>query len=256
MNTTRSDRSGRLARRVWGSTVTRGVLSVTLGVGSALGVTIAEEAPAEPSSLRPDGDLRSRRTGKRVEPVSISDAPHRPPRASSERVKPRDRDSAVPRWRRARRRLLRFGAVVLALIVAFFAAGAIYLATLPSVGDARQRAYRILALHHGRYAGPQPARRLRDAVVAVEDEHFYANFLIKHPRRGRTSRPRHPGRQPRSGRQHDRAAAGQAALRSRHRPRRDAARHRARGQALAPLSQAANPRHVPQHRLLRAWLLG
>ena len=68
--------------------------------------------------------------------------------------------------------------MVLALIVALFAASAIYLATLPSVGDAQQRAYRVLALHHGRYAGPQPAARLGDAVVAVEDEHFYANFLI------------------------------------------------------------------------------
>jgi membrane peptidoglycan carboxypeptidase len=74
--------------------------------------------------------------------------------------------------------VLRLGAVVLALVVAFFAAAAAYVATLPSVGDARQRVYRILALHHGRYAGPKPAHRLGDAVVAVEDEHFYANFLV------------------------------------------------------------------------------
>ncbi len=52
------------------------------------------------------------------------------------------------------------------------------MATLPSVGDAEQRVYRLLALHHATYAGPQPAARLGDAVVAVEDEHFYANFLI------------------------------------------------------------------------------
>jgi membrane peptidoglycan carboxypeptidase len=88
------------------------------------------------------------------------------------------RDSAAPRWSRARGRLLRFGSVSVALIVAFFVAGAIYVATLPSVGDAQQRAYRLLALHHGTYAGPRPAARLGDAVVAVEDEHFYANFVI------------------------------------------------------------------------------
>ena len=88
------------------------------------------------------------------------------------------RDSAGPRWRRARRRLLLLGAVAAGLIVAFFAMGAAYVATLPRVGDAEQRAHRILALHHGTYAGPQPAVRLGDAVVAVENEHFYANFLI------------------------------------------------------------------------------
>jgi hypothetical protein len=73
---------------------------------------------------------------------------------------------------------LLFGAVAAGLIVAFFAVGAIYVATLPGVGDAEQRVHRILALHHGTYAGPRPAARLGDAVVAVEDEHFYANFLI------------------------------------------------------------------------------
>jgi membrane peptidoglycan carboxypeptidase len=46
------------------------------------------------------------------------------------------------------------------------------------VGDAEERVHRILALHHATYAGPQPAARLGDAVMAVEDEHFYANFLI------------------------------------------------------------------------------
>ena len=62
--------------------------------------------------------------------------------------------------------------------MAFIAVGAAYVATLPGVGDAEERVHRILALHHATYAGPQPAARLGDAVVAVEDEHFYANFLI------------------------------------------------------------------------------
>jgi membrane peptidoglycan carboxypeptidase len=84
-------------------------------------------------------------------------------------------NSARPR---GRRRLMLAGAVALALIVALFAAGALYVAELPTVRDAQQRVNRILALHHGTYAGPAPAARLGDAVVAVEDEHFYSNFLI------------------------------------------------------------------------------
>lgn len=69
-------------------------------------------------------------------------------------------------------------AVVLALIVTVFAAAAIYVATLPSVGDAQRRVHEILVLHRGTYAGPKPPARLGDAVVAVEDEHFYSNFVI------------------------------------------------------------------------------
>ena len=67
-----------------------GVLSMTLGVYTALGVTIAEEAPAETSSLPANGDILSRRTRERVQPVSSSASPHRPPRASSGRVEPRE----------------------------------------------------------------------------------------------------------------------------------------------------------------------
>jgi penicillin-binding protein 1A len=49
---------------------------------------------------------------------------------------------------------------------------------MPSVGDAPARVHRILAAHHGRYApAPAPAR-LADAVVAVEDEHFYDNVFV------------------------------------------------------------------------------
>lgn len=76
------------------------------------------------------------------------------------------------------RRLLLLGAVALGVLVALLAAGAVYLATLPSVGDAEQRVHQILVLHDGSYAGPDPAARLGDSVVAVEDEHFYSNFLI------------------------------------------------------------------------------
>lgn len=49
--------------------------------------------------------------------------------------------------------------------------------TLPSVGDAGARVRRILTLHSGTY-GRSPPRRLSEAVVAVEDEHFYSNFVV------------------------------------------------------------------------------
>jgi Transglycosylase len=151
---------------------------MTLGVDAALEVTIAEEG------------MRTRRASKQAETYSVVGSANvsnrsqsvsrlvsrrADPLGASSRAKP---DSAAPRWRRARRRLLLFGAGTVALIAAFFAMGAIYLATLPGVGGAEQRVYRILALHHGLYAGPQPAAQLGDAVVAVEDEHFYSNFLI------------------------------------------------------------------------------
>jgi penicillin-binding protein 1A len=55
---------------------------------------------------------------------------------------------------------------------------AIYVTTLPSVTDADARVDHILSVHHGTDLGLSPPRRLGDAVVAVEDEHFYANFII------------------------------------------------------------------------------
>jgi membrane peptidoglycan carboxypeptidase len=70
------------------------------------------------------------------------------------------------------------GAAALAVIVILSVAGVVYVTTLPGVGNAQRRVDRILELHHGTYAGPAPAVRLGDAVVAVEDEHFYSNFMI------------------------------------------------------------------------------
>ena len=58
------------------------------------------------------------------------------------------------------------------------AAGVVYLAILPSVGDAPQRVEQILAAHHGIADGPRPPSKLGDAVVSVEDEHFYSPFMI------------------------------------------------------------------------------
>jgi membrane peptidoglycan carboxypeptidase len=78
-----------------------------------------------------------------------------------------------------RRRRLVTTLVSLALTaLTAFAAASLYVISLPSVGDAQTRVERILALHHDPYGAMPPPRRLGDAVVAVEDEHFYANVFI------------------------------------------------------------------------------
>jgi membrane peptidoglycan carboxypeptidase len=79
---------------------------------------------------------------------------------------------------RARRSVVRAVVALLALTAVLFAAGAVYVAALPSVSDARQRVQRLLATHHGTFGGLRPPAKLAAAVVSVEDEHFYANFLI------------------------------------------------------------------------------
>jgi membrane peptidoglycan carboxypeptidase len=79
---------------------------------------------------------------------------------------------------RGRRLALRAVLVLVALVAILVAAGLVYLALLPSVGDAEHRVDRILALHHGTAGGPQPPAKLGAAVVSVEDEHFYSNFLV------------------------------------------------------------------------------
>lgn len=66
----------------------------------------------------------------------------------------------------------------MALILALFAAAALYVATLPGVGNAEERVQQLLAAHQTTAGGPRPPARLGDAVVAVEDEHFYSNFLV------------------------------------------------------------------------------
>lgn len=66
----------------------------------------------------------------------------------------------------------------MALILALLAAGALYVAILPGVGDAEQRVQQLLTAHHARTGGPRPPAKLGDAVVAVEDEHFYSNVVV------------------------------------------------------------------------------
>jgi penicillin-binding protein 1A len=71
--------------------------------------------------------------------------------------------------------------VVIGALVATFlalpAAGTIYLATLPGVGDAEARVEAILTRHGGRALPPPPPARLADAVVSTEDENFYDGVI-------------------------------------------------------------------------------
>lgn len=76
------------------------------------------------------------------------------------------------------RRLLKVLAILFVIALALFLAGAVYVISLPGVGDAETRVQQILAAHHGVYSPPPPPRKLGDAVVATEDEHFYSNFLV------------------------------------------------------------------------------
>jgi hypothetical protein len=84
----------------------------------------------------------------------------------------------VPPRSRAQRRIIR-GAWALVAVVAIAVVGSTaYVISLPGVGDALSRVKQILALHHGVYGRPPPPRILGDAVVSVEDEHFYDNFVV------------------------------------------------------------------------------
>jgi len=79
---------------------------------------------------------------------------------------------------RGGRLAIRAALAVLAAVAVLVAAGIAYLAILPSVGDAQQRVERILALHHGTPGGATPPAKVGAAVVSVEDEHFYSNFVV------------------------------------------------------------------------------
>jgi membrane peptidoglycan carboxypeptidase len=79
------------------------------------------------------------------------------------------------RWLLLARRVLLAAAGVIGVV---FAAGGVYLLTLQGVGDAQQRARRIMRAHGESVAVLPTPRRLVDAVVSVEDEHFYNNAVI------------------------------------------------------------------------------
>jgi membrane peptidoglycan carboxypeptidase len=80
--------------------------------------------------------------------------------------------------RQLRGRLLKGVAILFVVGLALFLAGAAYVISLPGVGDAEMRVHQILASHHGIYSSQPPPQKLGDAVVSVEDEHFYSNFLV------------------------------------------------------------------------------
>jgi membrane peptidoglycan carboxypeptidase len=84
----------------------------------------------------------------------------------------------VRRWPRRRRRLAAAFGAVLAALVTVCVGAAIYLATLPGVGDAESRVEAILARHGGRALAPPPPVRLGVAVVSTEDESFYDNVFF------------------------------------------------------------------------------
>ncbi|MGZ4266604.1 MAG: transglycosylase domain-containing protein [Solirubrobacteraceae bacterium] len=84
----------------------------------------------------------------------------------------------APARSHARRRIIK-GAWALIAVAALVVVGStVYVISLPGVGDALSRVKHILALHHGSYERPPPPRKFGDAVVSVEDEHFYDNFVV------------------------------------------------------------------------------
>lgn len=66
----------------------------------------------------------------------------------------------------------------LAAVVLLLLAGAVYMLTLPGVGDAEARVRRILAEHGGVQGKLPPPTKLGRAVVEVEDENFYSNVGV------------------------------------------------------------------------------
>lgn len=69
-------------------------------------------------------------------------------------------------------------ASALAILVLLLGAAAVYLATLPGVGDAESRVEAILARHGGRALAPPAPARLAAAVVSTEDGNFYDNVFF------------------------------------------------------------------------------
>ncbi|MGN6664345.1 MAG: transglycosylase domain-containing protein [Solirubrobacterales bacterium] len=74
------------------------------------------------------------------------------------------------------RKLLLVGVPASALAVV--AICAVYVWSLPGVGDAEARVRAILAAHGGSLEAAPPPIRLGEAAVAIEDEHFYSNVVV------------------------------------------------------------------------------
>lgn len=84
----------------------------------------------------------------------------------------------APARSHGRRRIIRAASAVVVVVAIVAVGSTIYAISLPGVGDAVARVKQIVALHHGTYVSPPAPRKLGDAVVSVEDEHFYDNFVV------------------------------------------------------------------------------
>lgn len=83
-----------------------------------------------------------------------------------------------PGRRRLLKWALRSAACLGAAIVVLGIAGGIYLSSLPGVGDAEARVRALLVAHDSAPGAMPPPVRLGQAIVAVEDEHFYSNVAV------------------------------------------------------------------------------
>ena len=80
--------------------------------------------------------------------------------------------------RRFRRHVVRGALALVAVIVAVILSAVGYELALPGVGDASNKVAAIINAHHGQLEGLPLPTKLAQAVVAVEDEHFYSNAFI------------------------------------------------------------------------------
>jgi hypothetical protein len=73
---------------------------------------------------------------------------------------------------------MRVALAAIVLVVVVVLAGVGYELALPSVGNAEARVAAILRAHGGTMSPLPLPTRLAEAVVAVEDEHFYSNIFV------------------------------------------------------------------------------
>lgn len=74
--------------------------------------------------------------------------------------------------------MARTALAALVLTLALSLAGTGYELSLPNVVSAPSRVAAIVRGHHGELAGLPLPKKLAEAVVAVEDEHFYSNVFV------------------------------------------------------------------------------
>ena len=88
------------------------------------------------------------------------------------------RPSGRRRRRRGLRRLVWVPLGIGLLVVVLVVAGAGYELALPSVNNAEQRVAAVVRAHNGELGRLPLPTKLAEAVVAVEDEHFYSNVFV------------------------------------------------------------------------------